>query len=790
MWQDIRVAWRFLIKSRTGTVVAVLTLGVTVAVCTIAVGVLDQAFWRSIAVEQGDELVTVYNTRSSAPQFQVLSYPDYADLRDRLQDGVDLAAFVRIENTLAGGTWPVRVWGELVSENYFGVLGAKPFVGRLLTGDDVRVLSREPVVVLGYDFWRRSFAADPSVIGKTIRLGRNDYTVLGVTAPGFHGPAYASDFWISLMMASQVFGQDLLSRADVPLFQTVARPHPGTTLPQIQGRVRALETSASKDDWRLAVFPAMYLKFWPAYRSAVGRFLGAFAGLSGCLLLISCANLAGLLIARAGERQRELALRQALGATRVQLVRRLTAESIILTVLGGVTGLLFAYLGASFVERIPVPVPARLGVSFDARLGGICLAVSLVASLLFTAMSALKGLRSGIQIVLVSSAGTLAPKAGAQRLLVIAQVAVSCILLTVGGLLLKSALNVNEIDVGFDSANRLIARVGLNDQGYTPSTGNAFYRRLQEDLERQPQVESVALGWLAPLAAIRAVGTFFVSGSSQPLQARYNVVGPGYFKTLNIELRGGREFEPHDTQSSEPVAIVNEVLAARISGDVIGESVKVANEASPRRIVGVVREIKYNGITEPSQPFVYLPLAQAFRPDVFVHLRTRSASAAELLRAELRTLDPNVPLSDVRTLADQLHEARAVPRASAVVSGAASAIAVLLALVGVYGVLTTSVERRKRELAIRAALGATPLEIGRHVILQGAALTGIGLALGLGASFGVGRIVADLLFGVEPHDAVVFTVVPLLVLMASAMSWLAPARRAASVDPAAILKSE
>ncbi|MGB2714016.1 MAG: ABC transporter permease [Vicinamibacterales bacterium] len=790
MWQDIRVAWRFLIKRRTATVVAVLTLGVAVAVCTIAVGVLDQAFWRSIAAERGDELVTVYNSRLSAPQFQVLSYPDYADLRDRLRDGVDLAAFVRIENTLGGGTWPARVWGELVSGNYFGVLGAKPFVGRLLTADDDRILSREPVVVLGYDFWRRSFGADPAVIGKTIRLGRNDYTVLGVTPPGFHGPAYASDFWIPLMMAQQVFGRDLLSRPEVPLFQTVARPHPGTTLPQIQGRVRAFETSVSKDGWRLAVFPAMYLKFWPAYRSAVARFLGAFVGLSACILIISCANLAGLLIARAGERQRELALRQALGATRVQLVRRLAAESIILMVLGGVTGVLFAYLGASFVERVPVPVPARLGVSFDARLGVICLAVSLVASLLFTAMSALKGLRSDIQIVLVSSAGTLAPKAGAQRMLVIAQVAVSCILLTVGGLLLRSALNVNKIDVGFDSANRVIARVGLSDQGYTASTGNAFYRRLQEDLERHPQVEAVALGWLAPLAAIRAVGTFLVSGSSQPLQARYNVVGPAYFKTLNIELRGGREFEPRDTQSSEPVAIVNEVLAARISGDVIGESVKVANETSPRRIVGVVREIKYNGITEPSQPFVYLPLAQAFRPDVFVHLRTRLASAPELLRAELQTLDPNVALSDVRTLADQLHEARAMPRASAMVSGGASVIAVLLALVGVYGVLTTSVERRKRELAIRAALGATPLEIGSHVILEGAGLTGIGLALGLGASFGAGRIVADLLFGVEPHDATVFAVVPLLVLTVSAMSWLAPARRAASVDPAAILRSE
>jgi hypothetical protein len=215
MWQDIQVAWRFLIKGRTSTTVAVLTLGVAVAICSVAVAVLDQAFWRPLIFDNGDRLVTLYSSRASAPQFQVFSYPDYVDLRDRLKDGLELAAFVRIENTLGSAEWPTRVRGELVSGNYFGVLAAKPFAGRLLTVDDDRIPSRHPVIVLGYDFWRRSFKGDPAVIGHSIRLGRNDYTVIGVASPGFRGPVYLSDFWIPLMMLEQVFERDLLPRADV-----------------------------------------------------------------------------------------------------------------------------------------------------------------------------------------------------------------------------------------------------------------------------------------------------------------------------------------------------------------------------------------------------------------------------------------------------------------------------------------------------------------------------------------------------------------------------------------------
>jgi len=810
MYQDIRVAWRFLLKRRTATAVAVLTLGVAVAVCTIAFGLVDQAFWRPLAFDRQEALVTVYNSRPGAPGFQVLSYPDYSALRDRLRDGFDLAAFVRMEQTLGGpasdrressrargggatrafmNDAPVRARGELVSDNYFDVLAAKPFAGELLKTGDART-STAPVVILSHDLWRRRFASDPTVVGRPIRLGRDTYTVLGIAAPGFHGPVYPTDVWVPLAMSTSILGGDYLPRADVPLFQTVARLRDGVTAAQIDSRVRGLTTYASGDGWQLTTFPANYLKFWPAYRSAIARFLGVFVLLAICVLLIATANLAALLIARAGERRRELAVRQALGASRVQLFRRLAAESLILSIAGGVLGFTIAFWAASFIERVPLPVPAPLAISIDARLGGIAAGLSLIASLLFTSLSSINGLRSSLRQVLAVSAGTSAGSVRTQRALVVVQVALSCSLLILGGLLSKSAVKIAKVDIGFEPAGGVMGTVQLDDQGYSAATGTAFYDKLQNALIANPETEAATLGWHLPLAPIRVTSTFSLPSGSPAIQARYDVVSAGYFKTLRIAMRGGREFEARDTPTGEPVAVVNETMANRFTGDAIGQTIKLSNEKTPRRVVGVARDIKYNAITESSLPFVYLPLTQAYRPDLHVYVRTRSPHAEAIIRNAVRSLDTNVAVPGVRTLDDQVADALAVPRTSALISSGAALVAVFLALVGVYGVLTTSVERRRRELAIRSALGAGPAEIVRKVMIEGAALTFAGLALGVVVSVSTAGLVTSLLFEMGAYDAMVYGLVPLLVAAASAAAWIAPARRAARVDPVAVLRSE
>jgi predicted permease len=787
--QDIRVAWLFLAKRRTATVIAVVTLGIAVAISTIAVGILDQAFWRPAPVSDGAALVTLYNSRPSAPQFQVLSYPDYSDIRDRLSKDVDVAAFMRRPLTLGSGDAPARVTGEVVSGNYFGVLGTTAVVGRVIGPSDDRVPGAHPVVVIGYDLWHRSFGADPAIVGRGIRLGRFDYTVIGVAPPGFHGPAWPSEFWIPAMMSPRMFGIDVLGRPDLPVFQTVARPRAGLPFAQVEARVRTVTTFASKDGWRLEAFPGVYLRFWPAYRATVARFLGIFAAIATCILIIACANLAGLLIARASERQRELALRQALGASRHHLLRRLVAESIILIVFGGSAGAIFAAWGSVLVERVPAPVPVGLSLTADFRLGLICLGVSLATMVLFTALSSIKGLQANVRSVLLDSAGTLAPSARAQRVLVVAQVALACVMLAVGGLLLKSAWQVERIDVGFETGDLVMGNIGLGDQGYTTTTALDFYERLRERLVRHAEVEAVAFEWHPPLTQVRVTGSF-TPPNGATVQARYDVISAGYFHALRIPLRSGREFDGRDRANAEPVAIVNESFASRFAGDAIGQTLMWSGEPSPRRIVGVARDVKYNGITEPSQPFAYLPMTQLSRTDLFVHVRSQAGAVAGILRSEVRALDPHVALSDVRTLTEQADEARATPRASALVSIGAATVAVFLALVGLYGVLMTSVEQRRRELAIRSALGAVPRDILTRVVKEGLGLTAIGLIPGMLASAAVGSFLTDLLFGVAPRDRVVMTLVPVLVVVVSAIAWMAPARRAANVDPAAVLRGE
>jgi predicted permease len=781
---DLRVAWRFLLKRPTSSAAAVLTLGAAVAVCAIAVGLVDQAFWRPVRGAGGRPLVTIYNARPAAPHFQVLSYPDYVALRDQLAGRVELAAFLRVPATVDGGVAPpARLTGEVVSGNYFAVQGAAPAAGRLLddgTGRDG--------VVISHRLWQSRFGGRPDIAGQPLSVGRDRYTIVGVAAPRFRDPAYAADFWLPVDASRRVLRQDLLSRPEVPLFQTIGGLAPGTTLAQVQARVDLIETFGTPDGWRLAVLPGSALRFWPAYRDAIARFLRIFVALGAGILLVACANLAGLLLARGSERSRELALRQALGASRLDLLRRLFAESALLAAGGGLAGLLLAWWGTGALAQVPLPVPAPLALHFDLRTALIATAVTLAASLVFGTLSAWRVLRHALRHVLAAS-GAAGPAAlPAARALVVTQVATCTVLVAVCGLLARSALRIAAVDEGFSPDQLVLGQVGPDDPDLDPAATLRFYERLTATLEARPDVDAVALGWHVPLTPVRVTRTYSVEPAT-PFQARQNVVGPGYFETLGIPLAGGREFSGSDTADGEPVAIVNVTLAARFAaGQAVGQLLHEGSRTF--RIVGVVRDIAYNALTEPSQPFVYLPLAQAVRPDMYVHVRTRGPADGDLIRTAARLVDPRVAVSGTATMTEIRREAEAVPRTSALVSLGAAAMAVLLAAIGLYGVLATSVERRRRELAIRAALGATPGDVLAGVARDGLRLTVAGLGLGCIASFWGARLVSDLLYGIGRHDPLVFGLAPALVFLVSALAWIAPARRASRVDPAAALRGE
>ncbi len=452
-------------------------------------------------------------------------------------------------------------------------------------------------------------------------------------------------------------------------------------------------------------------------------------------------------------------MRQALGATHLQLLRRLAAESMLLTAAGEAIGLLFAWWSAPLFRRIPMPVPAPITLAFNWRMVAISLAISVVASLCFTAVAAWKGLRAEVQRVLLTSSRGLTTRTFAQRALVVTQLAVGCIIATAAMLLGRSLWNVQHVNVGFETANRVGARVSLSDQNYSTSQAAIFYRRLEEALQRTPGVEDVAFEQSAVLEVLRAVGRFRPD-SAEPLSARYDAVSPGYFRTLAIPAVSGRAFDDHDTAASEPVIVINQTMARLLGEHPLGEMLTEDGRAwglrsgTRLRIIGIVKDAQYNAITEPPQPYAYLPIAQSPHPDleVYIHARMPQGEALALLRSEVHRLDPRVSLSDAGTLTDRVSTAETLPRSSAIAATALAGIAVFLALVGVYGVMTTSIENQRRELAIRSALGASTFSLVRRVVGEGTLLTVGALAAGIVGSLVGARALGGLLFGVQPYD--------------------------------------
>jgi putative ABC transport system permease protein len=651
---------------------------------------------------------------------------------------------------------------------------------------------------LSYEAWRSRFGGTPNVIGSSIQLGRDQYTVIGVTRPDFDDPAYRSEFWVPLAATRQLLGVDLQQRTHSPYLQTIARPRTDVTGQQVQSYIATVITDGSHDGWRLAALPAIYLRFWPAYRTTVLNFLGIFATLAIAILVIACANVAGLQLARGAERGRELALRQAIGATRVRLFRRLAAESLLLTAGGGVTGVLLAWWSAPLFRDIPMPAPAPVRLAFDWRLIAIALAISFAASLAFTIITAWKGARHDIQQVLKSSSRGVTTKTLAQRMLVVAQLAIGCVIVTAAALLLRSFCNVQRIDLGFDPADRVAALVWLGDQNYSHAQAATFYRRLQEALERHPRVEGVAFESRAVLERIRTVGTFMLRQSPDPVSARFDAVSPGYFRTMGVPVLAGRAFDDHDTASSEPVMIVNRTMAQLLGRDPVGQIVvedgKIWGRQSGTRVrvVGVVTDVQYNGITEGPQPYVYLPVAQWTSTDleVYVHTRMSPSEGIALLRDQVHRLDPQVALTDVGSLTERVSLAQVVPRSSAVAALVLAVIAVFLALVGVYGVMTASIENQRRELAVRSALGASPRHLIWRVVREGALLTSAAVGFGVAGSVVGAGALTGLLFGVQPHDLWSIVASGCLILAASAVAWIAPARRAGNADPIVALRIE
>jgi len=805
--QDVRYALRMLAKSPGFTLVAVLTLALGIGANSVIFTMLKGVLFRPLpgvpAADQIRCLVTVSNSGESWP----LSYPDYRDLRDRNQVFSILAASAQNPMSVRiGGGLAERVWGEVVSGNWFQMLGTGTLLGRPLDPQDDQA-SAQPVVVITHSFWQWAFGGRLDILRQPLVIGSKVFTIVGVTAPPFRGSV--NGLALELFVPLQTYQDPLEYRArlesrDDHGFVVQGRLKPDITLEQARAAMATLGTQILTENKSQEVRTlAAVVPLWKFPFGGQKILLPVFSVLmivAGIVLLISCANVANLLLARAAGRQREIAVRRALGASRGRLIQQLLTESILLSVAGGAAGLLAGlWYGDGFAKlSIPAPLPVALDVRFDWLVFAFTFAVSLASGVVFglapavqtTAANMLTALRAG------GTAGG-SSRSLLRNALVVAQVGAACLLLIGAGLAGKSFANAQSLDVGFDAQNLTLASFDLKSAGYDPPRAAAFYQQLSARMAAQPGVESSGLASFLPLMLVGAPSRNvavegYVPRPNENSSLYFNLISPGYFSALKIPVVQGRDFTWSDEAGRLEVAIVSEAFVRRFFGNGAAVGRRIQTNGSWREIVGVARDIHYLTLTEAPQPLVYLPLPQNVGWDLTVHVRSAvdSDAAIKTVQATVKELDPTLPVYKARTMRDHLRFSKAGYYLASTMMGAAGLIALLLATLGIYGVISFAVGQRTREIGIRMALGATPRDVIRQVVGQGILMASAGVLLGSLAAIALARLLASILLGVNAHDPVIFTERALALAAIALLAAYLPACRAARIDPMVALRYE
>ena len=806
--QDVRYAFRSLIHTPSLTLAAVISLGLGIGANTTVFAWVQAVLLRPIPGAYEPDALRVATLETREGRQRSWSYPNYRDLRDRAQS-LEVVAQDDLAMSIAVAGQAERAYGALVSGNYFRVMGVRPALGRLLTDEDDRTPGGHPVAVISHAYWQRRFAGDAEIVGKDVTVNNVPMTIVGVAPPEFLGSflGIASSAWVPMAMQGEMMGGSRLEARGSGWMQTMARLQPGFTDEQAQAEASAVfaqiagENTGSFDGWRIRVLPPWRAN-WGA-PSVLAPILGVLSVVVGLVLLIACANVANLLLARAVGRRREIAVRLSLGANRWRLVRQLLTEALMLAAAACVVGIAVAYwtYGLLMAFAPPTDMPINFGIELDAATLAYAAAASLLTGLFFGLVPALQTSRADTIHAIKEEAGRGGSGSrGGHRLrnaLVIAQVAVCLVLLVGATLFVRSLQAAQHIDPGFEARGLLVASVDLVPNGYTADTGRQFHRRLIETVSALPGVESAAIGRQVPLgiggtssSGITIDG--YVPQAQEEVVVIYNIVGPRYFETMRIPMIAGREFAPTDVRESARVLIVNDTMARRYWGDreAVGGRVRIGKE--DYTVVGVARDIKSAQINEAPFPYMYLALDQNFASTAVLHVRSAATPAAMLasIREVVRTLDPNLPLFDARTVEEHMRSAVFAQRMAANLLGVMGILAVVLAAVGLYGVIAYAVSQRTQEMGIRLALGAAPRDLLRMVLRQGLLVTSVGLAIGLTLAFGATGFMRSLLPGIEPRDPLTFVVVPLTLLAIAIIATVIPARRAGAVDPVVALRYE
>ena len=806
---EIRFALRQLRKSPAFTFIAILTLALGIGANTAIFSVVNAVILRPLPYKAPDQLVWIWETSPKNDiEFEPLSYPNFTDFREQAQSFAAVGAFTNASPILAGADGePERVTGAAVVGDFFTVLGIEPVLGRKFAAHENED-GKNRVTILSHAFWQRRFGADPNLVGQQIQLNGNQYTVVGVMPPSFQDPVAAAkrpvELWMPLAISE---GMRNARRGD--FLQVIARLKPGVGIDQARAELKGIAARLEQQypdtntNWSTIVDP-LHHTLTGNVRPALMILLGAVA----FLLLIACANVANLLLARASARQREIAVRSALGASRARIIRQLLTENMLLSLAGGVAGLLFAWWGTrALLALSPGNIPRLSSVGIDPQVLVFTLLISLVTGLLFGLAPALIVSKLNLNETLKEGGRSSAEGAGGRRLrngLAIAEIALSLILLVGAGLLIRSFLRLQDVNPGFNPSNLLAAELSLPTAKYAenPQVVN-FYDQLLARIAEQPGVRSTALTTSLPLAGGGDFLAFAIEGrpvarADRVPDAEARVVSTDYFRAMEIPLRRGRVLTEQDTPDAPDAAVINEALARKYFAeeDPIGKRITFDDPQTADvewfNIVGVVGDVRQSTLQAEPYPQIYSSYRQTPRRALTIVLRTAGepTSMANTLRQQVWSLDRQQPLHNVRTVEQVLAQSIARPRFNTLLITILAGVALLLAAVGIYGVISYSVTQRTHEIGVRMALGASAGNVLRLVIGQGMLLAGIGLAVGVVGAFAVTRIMGTLLYGVSANDPLTYiALVGLLGLIALIASYI-PARRAMRVDPVVALRNE
>jgi putative ABC transport system permease protein len=813
MLQDLRYAIRTLSRSPAFTATAALTLALGIGANTVMFSVVDAVLLRPLPFSDPDRLMLIasLNTHGNVGQIRA-SALDFIDWRSQAKSFDGMAAHVGTGFTWSGDGEPEQVIGGLVTVDFFKVLGVNPLAGRTFTPDEFTP-GHDREIVLGHSLWQRRFASDRSVVGRTVTVNSKSFTIVGVMPPGFDYPSKRFQLWSPLPFPATADSPPVNRNSHY--LQVLGRLKPGVPARQAQAEMSTIARALAAQypdadgslDTRVMPLAEQTVK---GVKTALLVLLGAV----GFVVLIACTNVTNLLLARATGRQREVAIRAALGAGRFRLIRQFLTETIVLYALGAAGALALAAWGLDLLVSLSAgDIPRLSEASIDARVLGMTLLVSLGTAIVFGLAPAFHAARADVSDALKAGGRTTGPGDGRQTLrsaLVVAELALSVVLLVGAGLTLRSFVRLVAVDPGFRVDDQLTFTVVMQPTQYPDSRHmTAFTRRLVEQLASTPGVQHAGATTHLPFSGQNMENSFGVEGLTTPPGAEQPVAGmrgvtPDYFAALGVPLKAGRLFTAADREDSPPVAIVNEGFSRRYwpGQNAVGRRLKEGSASDPgpwRTVVGVVADIRHNGPGEDARPEVDLPYAQVdpdlmttwFRGAAFVVSGSLPSSAlAPAARAQVRAIDPAMPLNEVQAMATLASDVVAQPRFRTVLLGAFAALALTLATVGVFGVLSYFVTQRTQEIGIRIALGARPGDVVRLVVTRGVTLAAAGIAIGLVAAIPLTRSMQTLLFDVQPTDIPTFATVGIvLTLVAAAASYL-PARRATRVDPVTALRME